>query len=71
MMRFENLSKEEIALHKEIAKLTQLRTDNMALLYGDFTILENTENRLTYKRKYFSNEVTVTLNKSDWTYTIN
>ena len=71
MMRFENLSKEEIALHKEIAKLTQLRTDNMALLYGDFIILENTENRLTYKRKYFSNEVTVTLNKSDWTYIIN
>jgi cyclomaltodextrinase / maltogenic alpha-amylase / neopullulanase len=71
MMRFENLSKEEIALHKEIAKLTQLRKDNMALLYGDFTILENTENRLTYKRKYFSNEVTVTLNKSDWTYIIN
>ena len=71
MMRFENLSKEEIALHKEIAKLTQLRTDNMALLYGDFTILENTENRLTYKRKYFSNEVTVTLIKSDWTYIIN
>lgn len=71
MMRFENLSKEEIELHKEIAKLTQLRADNMALLYGDFTILENTENRLTYKRKYFSNEVTVTLNKSDWTYTIN
>jgi cyclomaltodextrinase / maltogenic alpha-amylase / neopullulanase len=71
MMRFENLSKEEIALQKEIAKLTQLRTDNMALLYGDFTILENTENRLTYKRKYFSNEVTVTLNKSDWTYIIN
>ena len=71
MMRFENLSKEEIALQKEIAKLTQLRTDNMALLYGDFTILENTENRLTYKRKYFSNEVTVTLIKSDWTYIIN
>ncbi len=71
MMRFENLSKEEIALQKEIGRLTQFRTDNMALLYGDFTILENTENRLTYKRKYFSNEVTVTLNKSDWTYTIN
>jgi len=73
MMRFENLSKEEMALQKEIAKLTTLRKDNMALLYGDFSILENTENRLTYKRKYFSNEVTVTLNKdarNPWSYDI-
>ena len=73
MMRFENLSKEEMALQKEIAKLTTLRKDNMALLYGDFSILENTENRLTYKRKYFSNEVTVTLHKdarNPWSYDI-
>lgn len=70
MMRFENLKEQEVALQKEIANLTKLRMANMALIYGDFTILDNTDKLLTYKRKYFDNEVTITLNKENWTYNI-
>ena len=42
----------------------------MALLYGDLQIFENTMNTLSYKRKYFDNEVTIKLDKLNWTYNI-
>jgi glycosidase len=70
MMRFENLKKQEAALQLEIAGLIKTRNANMALLYGDFEIVKNNAGTLIYKRKYFSNEVIVTLNKGDWKYTI-
>ena len=71
MMRFENLMQEEMELKSEIERLIKLRKNNLALIYGDCTIIENTEQVLRYKRKYFNNEVLVTLNKESWTYTIN
>jgi cyclomaltodextrinase len=70
MMRFDNLKEQETKLKQEITKLTQLRMSNMALLYGDFIILDNTDKLLKFKRKYFKNEVVVTLNKENWTYKI-
>jgi cyclomaltodextrinase / maltogenic alpha-amylase / neopullulanase len=70
MMRFENLKKQEAALQKEIGSLIQVRTKNLALVYGDFTIEENTTTKLKYTRRYFDNQVTITLNKEDWTYSI-
>ena len=71
MMRFENLKKQEVKLQKEIAGLIHLRNENLALVYGDFKIIKNTDKKFTYSRKYFDNEVTITLNKEDWTYSIN
>jgi len=70
MMRFENLKKQEAALQKEIGSLIQVRTKNLALVYGDFTIEENTATKLKYTRRYFDNQVTITLNKENWTYSI-
>ena len=70
MMRFENLKKQEAALQKEIGSLIQVRTKNLALVYGDFTIKENTATKLKYTRRYFDNQVAITLNKEDWTYSI-
>jgi len=70
MMRFENLKKQEAALQKEIGSLIQVRTKNLALVYGDFTIEENTTTKLKYTRRYFDNQVGITLNKEDWTYSI-
>ena len=70
MMRFENLKKQEAALQKEIGSLIQVRTKNLALVYGDFTIEENTATKLKYTRRYFDNQVAITLNKEDWTYSI-
>ena len=70
MMRFKNLKKQEAALQKEIGSLIQVRTKNLALVYGDFTIEENTTTKLKYTRRYFDNQVGITLNKEDWTYSI-
>ncbi|NNJ54880.1 MAG: alpha-amylase, partial [Bacteroidia bacterium] len=70
MMRFENLKQEETDLKSEIEKLIDLRNNNLALTYGDFVILQNTDKVLQYKRKYFDNEVSITLDKETWTYTI-
>ena len=70
MMRFENLKKQEAALQKEIGSLIQVRTKNLALVYGDFTVEENTTTKLKYTRRYFDNQVAITLNKEDWTYSI-
>ncbi len=70
MMRFENLKEQEANLQKEISNLIKLRNENMALLYGDFEIIENSDSRLIYRRSYFNASVTVTLNKSNWSYEI-
>lgn len=69
MMRFENLSQHEKQLQQKIAQLIKYRNTHMAMLYGDFTIVENTETRLVYKRKYFTEGITVELDKSNWTVT--
>jgi glycosidase len=70
MMRFDNLKVQEANLKHEIAQQIKLRNTNMALVYGDFTIIENTDTKLVYSRKYFDNTVEVVLDKSEWTYSI-
>lgn len=70
MMRFENLKKHEKALSEEIANQIATRNNNMALIYGDFNVIESSDKKLVYKRKYFDNEVLISLDKSNWTYSI-
>lgn len=70
MMQFENLKDREESLRQETKGLITTRLSNMALLYGDLQIIENTVNTLTYKRKYFDNIVTVKLDKRNWAYKI-
>jgi glycosidase len=70
MMQFENLKDREESLKQETNGLITTRLSNMALLYGDLQIIENTVNTLTYKRKYFDNIVTVKLDKRNWAYKI-
>ena len=70
MMQFENLKDREESLKQETNGLITTRLSNMALLYGDLQIIENTVNTLSYKRKYFDNIVTVKLDKRNWAYKI-
>ena len=70
MMRFENLKEQEANLQKEISNLIKLRNEHMALLYGDFDIIENSNSTLTYRRSYFDASITITLDKSNWSYKI-
>ncbi len=65
MMRFNNLNVQEELSRKIIAKLIQLRRENLALVYGDFNIETVADKQFMYRRKYFDNEVIVVFNKSN------
>jgi cyclomaltodextrinase / maltogenic alpha-amylase / neopullulanase len=65
MMKFDGLNKYEEATRERARKIVNLRTHNLALIYGDFKIVEETENTLILKRSYFKNTVITVFNKSD------
>jgi cyclomaltodextrinase / maltogenic alpha-amylase / neopullulanase len=64
MMRFDNLNPFEADVKNTVTKLTQLRSTHMALLYGDFEVLEVNETQYVYKRRYLNDVVIVVFNKS-------
>ncbi|HOH99968.1 MAG TPA: alpha-amylase family glycosyl hydrolase [Bacteroidales bacterium] len=69
MMRFgEDLNSSEQATLEITRKLSHLRSQNMALLYGDLILVENKGKVLTLARKYFGNTVVVILNNSEDPY---
>ncbi|HNP17814.1 MAG TPA: alpha-amylase family glycosyl hydrolase [Fulvivirga sp.] len=71
MMRFTGLNKYEEATKARAEKLIHLRTQNLALIYGDFEIIEETANTLILKRSYFNNSVIAVFNKSDASVSLN
>lgn len=64
MMRFDQLSSQEEKTRNVTAQLAQLRRNNLALLYGDWTIFSQTDEQLVIKRTYFNNEVIILFNKA-------
>ena len=62
--------KEALKRIDEIANQIATRNNNMALIYGDFNVIESSDKKLVYKRKYFDNEVLISLDKSNLTYSI-
>ncbi len=64
MMRFEGWNKRENKLWNNIAKLTSMRKNNPALIYGDFINIKNTGDTWVYARKYFDKEAIVFINNS-------
>jgi glycosidase len=70
MMRFgSNLNTLEKRTLGTTQKLTKIRKTNLALIYGDFIWLENSENFIAYARKYFDNIVIVLFNNSPFSKT--
>jgi glycosidase len=65
MMRFDKLTAHELRTRSVTQQLVYLRRNNLALLYGDCSILSQTGKQLVLKRKYFDNEVIVLFNKSN------
>lgn len=63
MMRFNNLAEEEKELKGTVQKLTSLRRNNLALIYGDFITLLASEQTYAYCRTYFDEIVIVVMNK--------
>ncbi|MBO8439619.1 MAG: alpha-glucosidase C-terminal domain-containing protein, partial [bacterium] len=62
MMYFDGWNVRERGLFDRVSALAHLRTDNMAMMYGDFISLENTDETWVYARKYFDSEAVVLLN---------
>ncbi|NQT78648.1 MAG: alpha-galactosidase [Bacteroidetes bacterium] len=63
MMRFKDLSDEELKLKSIVEKLTALRRNSMALMYGDFEPLLVMDDTYAYCRTYFEEIVIVVMNK--------
>ena len=70
MMRFGNLSPEEIELKNIVAKLFALRQQHLSLTYGDFKLLQVTQTRLVYERNYFNETALIVFNNSAQTDSI-
>ena len=64
MMQFDGLNKHEKNLKQQVKKLIALRKNSMALLYGS-TQVEEKDNVLIIKRRYFQDSITAVFNKSD------
>lgn len=64
-MKFENLSNEELKVREVATKLCNLRSSNLAFIYGDFETLKLTDDIYVYARSYFDDKALVFFNKSD------
>ena len=64
MMRFEDLSEEELALLDKVQKLANFRRTSMPLIYGDFEALLVDDLTYGYCRSYFDQIAIVAMNKS-------
>jgi len=69
-MKFDNLSERETWLKNTSAKLTNLRQNNLAFVYGDFKTLSLLDDFYAYSRSYFNNSAVVLFNKSSKAQTI-
>ena len=63
MMKFNNLSEKELNLRNKSSELLNFRKKSLALIFGDFKILQSTNNILIYERTYFDKIVIFAMNK--------
>ncbi len=64
-MVFENLSENQQQVKDNLKKLTAIRSDNLAFIYGDFNTLKVTDQAYAYARSYFDSQGIVLFNKGD------
>lgn len=64
MMRFDQLNAFEEKTRTITTQLVQLRRNNLALVYGDWSTESVSTDQVIIRRKYFSNEVYIVFNKS-------
>ncbi|WP_340064537.1 alpha-amylase family glycosyl hydrolase [Ascidiimonas aurantiaca] len=65
MMKFAGLTGKEKHLRTRVSRLTALRRNSMALLYGTTSIPVSNDSVLIIKRKYFDHEAVTIFNKSE------
>ena len=71
MMRFDGLSSNEQWLRNQTEQLIHLRRTSMPLLYGDYKLLHIDDNVLVFSRSYMGKVVTVAINNSANSATVN
>jgi len=64
MMKFSDLTEKELWLKETTKKLTHLRKNNVALIYGDTKILHTDDESMIILRSYFDQVVVSVFNKS-------
>lgn len=65
MMDFEKMGPNEITVRNTLKRLTRLRAEHMALLFGDFRELAVTDATWVYSRHYLNDHILIVMNKSD------
>ncbi len=65
MMRFNNHNVNEQNTLNTIKKLAQFRKNNLALMYGDLTMLDVTDSTMVFSRNYFGSKTYIILNKAN------
>jgi glycosidase len=70
LMRFNNLNNLEKNILKELTNLIQLRSNSMALNYGEFRIIEASPLLFKYQRTYFGEKIIVSLDKANLDYSL-
>jgi maltooligosyltrehalose synthase len=61
MLKFEGWNEQQAAFRAKVQELAKLRSENMALLYGEYLPLENTDNTLHFQRAYMGQVVDVVI----------
>jgi len=64
-MKFDNLTEKENKLRETVKELAKIRKGNIQFIYGDFEVIELTDNVYVYARTYFDKIGIVVINKSD------
>jgi glycosidase len=65
MMRFEDWNEYEKDVFETVRRLTELRSNSLPLIYGEFETLYLTDKQYAYCRTYFDQCVLVVMNKSE------
>lgn len=65
MMRFNDIEVREQSVMDHVSKITRIRAEHMALLFGDLQILESDDQILVYERNYFQDRVITCFNNGD------
>jgi len=63
-LRYERLTDKEKDFRQEVGSLSLMRRSSMPLLYGDYRLVEATEDVLCFERIYMGKKVVVAINKS-------
>lgn len=64
LMKFDNLTQDELALKEIVQQLASIRNNNLELIYGDFKILNSSDGSFAFERTYFGKKSIVVFSKS-------